>query len=114
VDELIFQTYRGKDTLPDIDAYLGQLHELCAKLGDGVNQAADLVSDAASIPSRNFTLGLWPHLAERHEHEHDHSMLDHEHSHVHDEHHHHAHDGPVQDRFSTRRKQCQTTRRRRR
>ena len=29
--------------------------ELCAKLGDGVNQAADLVSDAASISSRNFT-----------------------------------------------------------
>ena len=29
--------------------------ELCAKLGDGVNQAADLVSDAASIPSQNFT-----------------------------------------------------------
>ena len=29
--------------------------ELCANLGDGVNQAADLVSDAASIPSQNFT-----------------------------------------------------------
>jgi hypothetical protein len=29
--------------------------ELCGILGDGVNQAADLISDAASIPSLNFT-----------------------------------------------------------
>ena len=31
------------------------IEELCGNLGDGVNQAADLVSDAASIPSVNFT-----------------------------------------------------------
>jgi uncharacterized membrane protein len=29
--------------------------ELCGILGDGVNQAADLISDATSIPSLNFT-----------------------------------------------------------
>jgi drug/metabolite transporter (DMT)-like permease len=37
-------------------------------------------------------LGLWLHLAERHEHEHIHDGLEHEHSHVHDEHHRHVHD----------------------
>ena len=31
------------------------LKELCGILGDGVDQAADLISDAASIPSLNFT-----------------------------------------------------------
>ncbi|MCI4678711.1 DMT family transporter [Rhodoblastus acidophilus] len=40
-------------------------------------------------------LGLWPHLAERHEHEHAHEAVEHEHVHVHDEHHRHSHDGPV-------------------
>ena len=29
--------------------------ELCGKFGDGVNQAADLISATASIPSLNFT-----------------------------------------------------------
>jgi drug/metabolite transporter (DMT)-like permease len=38
-------------------------------------------------------LGVWLHLAERHEHQHDHEPLDHEHSHVHDEHHQHSHNG---------------------
>ena len=37
--------------------------ELCRKIGDGVNQAADLISAAASIPSLNFipltTFGNW-------------------------------------------------------
>ena len=37
--------------------------ELCRKLGDGVNQAADLISATASIPSLNFipltTFGNW-------------------------------------------------------
>jgi drug/metabolite transporter (DMT)-like permease len=40
-----------------------------------------------------MALGLWLHLAERHEHAHAHEPLDHEHRHVHDEHHQHAH-GP--------------------
>src|SRR5271167_2291915 len=37
--------------------------ELCGKVGDGVNQAADLISATASIPSVNFipltTFGNW-------------------------------------------------------
>ncbi|MGU3663841.1 DMT family transporter [Methylobacterium sp. A49B] len=40
-------------------------------------------------------VGLWLHLAERHEHEHIHEVMEHEHAHVHDEHHQHHHDGPV-------------------
>ena len=31
------------------------VRELCANVGDGVNQAADLISEATSIPSQNFT-----------------------------------------------------------
>ena len=38
-------------------------HELCRKIGDEVNQAADLISATASIPSLNFipltTFGNW-------------------------------------------------------
>ena len=38
-------------------------NELCGKVGDGVNQAADLISATASIPSLNFipltTFGNW-------------------------------------------------------
>jgi drug/metabolite transporter (DMT)-like permease len=37
-------------------------------------------------------IGLYLHLAERHEHFHAHEALDHEHRHVHDEHHQHAHE----------------------
>ena len=40
-------------------------------------------------------VGLWLHLAERHDHEHVHEAMDHEHVHVHDAHHQHHHDGPV-------------------
>ena len=39
-----------------------------------------------------MAVGVWLHLAERHEHAHDHEALDHEHAHVHDAHHQHAHD----------------------
>ncbi len=45
-------------------------------------------------------LGLWPHLAERHEHDHVHEEWEHEHVHVHDEHHRHSHDGPVTEPHS--------------
>lgn len=45
-------------------------------------------------------IGLWLHLAERHEHEHVHDALEHEHLHVHDDHHRHAHDGPVTEPHS--------------
>ncbi|MER2253303.1 EamA family transporter [Methylorubrum podarium] len=47
-------------------------------------------------------IGLWLHLAERHDHEHSHEALEHEHSHVHDEHHRHGHDGPVTEPHSHR------------
>jgi hypothetical protein len=37
--------------------------EVCRRIGDGVNQAADLISATASIPSLNFipltTFGNW-------------------------------------------------------
>jgi drug/metabolite transporter (DMT)-like permease len=36
-------------------------------------------------------LGLYLHLAERHEHDHLHETMEHEHRHVHDTHHHHPH-----------------------
>ncbi len=39
-----------------------------------------------------MAVGLWLHLAERHEHDHDHEPREHEHRHHHDEHHRHAHD----------------------
>ena len=38
-----------------------------------------------------MALGLWLHLAERHDHDHTHDELDHEHRHTHDEHHQHEH-----------------------
>ena len=40
-----------------------------------------------------MAVGLWLHLAERHDHEHLHEAMAHEHAHVHDEHHQHTHDG---------------------
>jgi hypothetical protein len=47
-----------------------------------------------------MAIGLWLHLAERHEHDHHHDLLEHEHAHVHDDHHQHAHDGPVTEPHS--------------
>jgi drug/metabolite transporter (DMT)-like permease len=47
-----------------------------------------------------MAIGLWLHLAERHEHEHFHEVLEHEHAHVHDEHHQHEHEGPVSEPHS--------------
>jgi drug/metabolite transporter (DMT)-like permease len=41
-----------------------------------------------------MALGLWLHLAERHDHEHAHDAMEHEHRHSHDEHHQHRH-GPA-------------------
>jgi drug/metabolite transporter (DMT)-like permease len=46
-------------------------------------------------------IGLWLHLAERHEHAHLHEPLLHEHGHRHDDaHHDHIHDGPVTEPHS--------------
>src|SRR5277367_5677224 len=43
---------READLLPI--GYFHVVFELCGKVGDGVNQAADLISATASIPSLNF------------------------------------------------------------
>jgi drug/metabolite transporter (DMT)-like permease len=42
-----------------------------------------------------MAIGLWLHLAERHDHDHVHEELEHEHRHLHDEHHQHDHDGDM-------------------
>jgi drug/metabolite transporter (DMT)-like permease len=47
-----------------------------------------------------MAIGLWLHLAERHDHEHDHVALEHDHAHVHDEHHQHQHDGQITEPHS--------------
>ena len=47
-----------------------------------------------------MAVGLWLHLAERHEHEHAHEEIEHDHRHVHDSHHQHEHDGPVSEPHS--------------
>lgn len=47
-----------------------------------------------------MAIGLWLHLAERHEHEHTHGELEHEHRHVHDAHHRHTHEGEVTEPHS--------------
>ncbi len=54
------------------------------------------------VASLLMGIGLWLHLAERHDHEHVHEALEHEHSHVHDDHHQHSHDGPVTEPHSHR------------
>lgn len=38
-----------------------------------------------------MSVGLWFHIAERHEHDHQHEVLSHEHLHLHDDHHEHGH-----------------------
>ncbi len=47
-----------------------------------------------------MAIGLWLHLAERHEHEHIHGELEHDHRHVHDAHHNHAHEDEVKEPHS--------------
>jgi hypothetical protein len=51
----------GPQLIGDVPPDLAR--ELCGKVGDGVNQAADLISATASIPSLNFipltTFGNW-------------------------------------------------------
>lgn len=47
-----------------------------------------------------MAVGLWLHLAERHDHEHLHVALAHDHAHRHDAHHQHSHDGPVAEPHS--------------
>ena len=47
-----------------------------------------------------MAVGLWLHLAERHDHDHAHEAMAHAHMHVHDAHHQHGHDGPVTEPHS--------------
>ena len=49
------------------------------------------VTPQLAIAGLLMAIGLYLHLAERHEHEHMHEALEHEHRHVHDEHHRHVH-----------------------
>src|SRR5215211_7342242 len=55
-----------------------------AMLGEPIT--ASFVAAAALM-----AIGLYLHVAERHEHEHCHEAIEHEHRHVHEEHHEHAH-----------------------
>ena len=52
---------------------------------------AEPVTASFLVAAALMAVGLFLHLAERHEHEHVHQPLTHEHRHVHDEHHQHAH-----------------------
>ena len=49
------------------------------------------ISATLLMASSLMGIGLWLHLAERHDHEHAHGLLEHEHRHRHDEHHRHDH-----------------------
>ena len=53
-----------------------------------------------AIAGTLMAIGLWLHLAERHEHEHVHNELEHEHRHMHDAHHSHTHEGEVTEPHS--------------
>jgi drug/metabolite transporter (DMT)-like permease len=63
-----------------------------------------LFKDAITLPllaaGLLMALGLWLHLAERHDHAHQHEALAHDHAHSHDAHHQHDHDGPVTEPHS--------------
>ncbi len=63
--------------------FLGALLSV-ALVGDSVT--VQLVGAGALM-----AVGVWLHLAERHEHDHRHEATEHDHRHVHDEHHQHEH-----------------------
>jgi drug/metabolite transporter (DMT)-like permease len=56
-----------------------------------VAMLAEPVSWQLAAAGLLMAVGLWLHLAERHEHLHVHEPMEHEHRHAHDEHHRHAH-----------------------
>ncbi len=60
----------------------------------------DGLSLQLAIAGALMAIGLWLHLAERHDHAHDHEALEHEHAHIHDEHHQHEHHGAVTEPHS--------------
>lgn len=51
----------------------------------------EVLSPQLLVAGGLMALGLWLHLAERHEHDHPHEAIEHEHRHLHDEHHQHEH-----------------------
>jgi drug/metabolite transporter (DMT)-like permease len=51
----------------------------------------DPASAALLAAAALMAIGVWLHLAERHDHEHVHEPLEHDHAHVHDDHHRHQH-----------------------
>jgi drug/metabolite transporter (DMT)-like permease len=53
------------------------------------------VTGSLLVAGALMALGVWLHLAERHEHVHSHPAETHTHRHTHDEHHEHEHDGTV-------------------
>ena len=61
---------------------------------------ADAITWQLLFAGMLMALGLWLHLAERHDHEHFHDVLEHEHAHVHDEHHQHEHAEPFAEPHS--------------
>lgn len=82
---------------------VGQRHLGAARTGAyfslapfaGAVLAVALLGEALTAPlvvaGSLMALGLWLHLAERHDHLHEHEPLEHDHRHVHDEHHRHDH-----------------------
>lgn len=52
---------------------------------------AEPLSIRLALAGGLMAVGLWLHLAERHEHDHVHDALEHEHRHLHDDHHKHEH-----------------------
>ena len=58
------------------------------------------LSIQVAVAGALMAIGLWLHLAERHEHDHVHEAIDHEHAHFHDAHHQHSHDGPATEPHS--------------
>ena len=66
----------------------------------GIAIFGDSVTPQLLIAGLLMAVGLWLHLAERHEHGHQHEALEHEHLHTHDAHHQHDHDGPVSEPHS--------------
>jgi hypothetical protein len=54
VDEVIFQTYRGKDTAPDIDAYLARLGRLTIPFRLGLAEGANWSAPARLVDDFHF------------------------------------------------------------
>lgn len=62
-----------------------------------VAMLGETVGPALLVAGALMAIGVWLHLAERHEHAHAHEAIEHTHAHEHDLHHDHAHDGGIAD-----------------